>query len=133
MSLLMNYDDQRFTKIAQLVFEEQFRRDPGLESQMDERRKKLMYDDVVYNLSYLLTAVYFSDGKIFEEYARWLYELLCNLMKDLDRDRVMEIMTGHYRIMSEILASQARESSQGKSWKKRRNILNWQSRRLRGP
>ncbi|MDD3516413.1 MAG: cobalamin-dependent protein [Synergistaceae bacterium] len=107
MSLLMNYDDQRFTKIAQLVFEEQFRRDPGLESQMDERRKKLMYDDVVYNLSYLLTAVYFSDGKIFEEYARWLYELLCNLMKDLDRDRVMEIMTGHYRIMSEILASQA--------------------------
>ena len=107
MSLLMNYEDQRFTRIAQMVFEEQLRRDPGLESQMDERRRKMMYDDVVYNLSFLMTSVYFSDGRIFEGYARWLYELLCNLMKDLDRDRIMEIMTGHYRIMSEILADHA--------------------------
>lgn len=123
MSLLMNYEDQRFTRIAQMVYKEQFRRDPGLERQMDERRKKLMYDDVVYNLSFLMTSVYFSDGRIFEGYARWLYELLCNLMKDLDRDRVMELMTGHYRVMSEILAAHAPEILTGDELEKAAEYL----------
>ncbi|NBG87778.1 cobalamin B12-binding domain-containing protein [Isachenkonia alkalipeptolytica] len=103
MSLLMNYADERFVEIAQKVFTEQFKRDPQLEDEMDERRKKLMYDDVVYNISYLMTAVYFKDQKIFEGYAIWIYELLCNLMKDLDRDRIMTQMNDHYRILSEIL------------------------------
>ena len=105
MSLLMNYTDQRYVEIAQKVFQEQFKRDPKLEKEMDERRKRLMYEDVVYNISFLMTAVHFSDGKIFEGYAKWIYELLCNLMKDLDRDRIMEHMNDHYRILSEILNS----------------------------
>ena len=70
---------------------------------MDERRKQLMYDDVVYNLSFLLTAVYFDDHKIFDDYSIWIYELLCNLMKDLDRDRIMQQMVHHYEIMAEII------------------------------
>lgn len=107
MSLLMNYTDERFITIAQLIFTEQFKRDPKLESEMDERRKRLMYDDVVYNISFLMTAVHFHDRKIFAGYAKWIYELLCNHMKDLDRDRIMEHMTVHYRIMAEILASHA--------------------------
>ncbi|MDR7870684.1 MAG: cobalamin-dependent protein [Tissierellaceae bacterium] len=107
MSLLMNYNDTRFINIAQIIFEEQFKRDPKLEQEMDERRKKLMYDDVVYNISYLSTAIYFNDAKIFEEYAIWLYELLCNLMKDLGRDRIMIQMIDHYIIMSEILEKEA--------------------------
>ncbi|WP_422485878.1 cobalamin B12-binding domain-containing protein [Gudongella sp. DL1XJH-153] len=109
MSLLMNYNDQRFIKIAQFIFEEQFRRDPKLEEEMDDRRKRLMYDDVIYNISYLMTAVHFSDSKIFEGYALWIYELLCNIMKDLDRDRIMQFMTDHYSIMSEILNSHGKE------------------------
>ena len=105
MSLLMNYNDQRYIEIAQMVFEEQFRRDPKLGTEMDERRKRLMYDDVIYNISFLMTAVHFKDSLIFEHYAKWIYELLCNIMKDLDRNRIMEHMTGHYRILSEILNS----------------------------
>ena len=105
MSLLMNYNDQRYIEIAQLVFEEQFRRDPKLEKELDERRRRLMYDDVIYNISFLMTAVHFSDSSIFIRYARWIFELLCNIMKDLDRNRIMEHMTGHYRILSEILNS----------------------------
>ena len=107
MSLLMNYTDQKFIETAQLIFEEQFKRDPKLESEMDERRKRLMYDDVFYNISFLMTAVYFGDGKIFESYCKWIYELLCNIMKDLDRDRIMVHMTDHYKIMSEILKSRS--------------------------
>lgn len=105
MSLLLNYNDPRVIQLAQSIFDEQFRRDPKLAKEMDVRRQKLMYDDILYNMSFLMTAVRFSDEKIFEHYARWLYDLLCNLMKDLDRDRIMVQMTDHYQIMSESLAT----------------------------
>lgn len=104
MSLFINYNNPKILELSQKIFEEHFRRDPKLEKEMDERRSRLMYEDIIYNISYLLTSIYFSDGKIFESYAIWLYELLCNLMKDLDRDRVKEHMTGHYKVMSELLS-----------------------------
>lgn len=105
MSMLMDYTDPLLLEAAQKIFEEHFRRDPELEKEMDIRRRKLMYDDIIYNFSYLLTAVHFKDGKIFENYARWLYELLCGLMKDLDRDRIARQMTDHYTILSEQIAA----------------------------
>lgn len=107
MSLLMNHNDPRFVAIAQRVFQEQFRRDPKLAQEMDERRKRRMYDDVVYNISFLMTSVHFSDKMIFEGYAKWIYTFLCNLMKDIDRDRIMVMMTDHYKIMDEIFKAEA--------------------------
>ena len=109
MSLFVNYNDSRFIDIAQKIFEEQFRRDPKLKAQLDNRSKKLMYDNVVYNISHLMTAVYFSDEKIFENYALWMYELLCNLMKDFDSDRIMQMMVDHYTITAEVLEADAKE------------------------
>ena len=97
MSLFIHYNDPRLLRIAQNVFSEQFLRDPKLSSELDDRRKQLMYDDILYNLSYLFTAIHFEDVKIFEHYAVWLYELLCNLMKDFDRDRIMEQMNGSFK------------------------------------
>lgn len=123
MSLLMNYNDQKYIEIAQMVFEEQFRRDPKLGTELDERRKRLMYDDVIYNISFLMTAVHFKDSSIFEHYARWIYELLCNIMKDLDRNRIMEHMTGHYRILSEILSSKGAGILSGEDLKKATEYL----------
>lgn len=105
MSLLMNYNDPKMLEVAQKIFEEQFKRDPKLNHELDNRRKQLMYDDVVYNMSFLLTATYFNDETIFADYSVWIYELLCNIMKDLDRDRIMQQMVDHYRIMSEIIKS----------------------------
>jgi hypothetical protein len=93
MSLLMNYNDQKFIEIAQLIFDEQFRRDPKLEKELDDRRKRLMYDDVIYNISYLMTAVQLDDSKIFEGYALWVYDLLCHIMKDLDREHYATTVT----------------------------------------
>lgn len=105
----MNYNDPRMLEAAQKIFEEQFKRDPKLEKEMDDRRKQLMYDDVVYNLGFLLTAVYFEDDRIFKDYSIWIYELLCNLMKDLDRDRIMKQMVHHYKIMAEIIETDLKE------------------------
>lgn len=47
--------------------------------------------------------------KIFENYALWMYELLCNLMKDFDRDRIMQMMVDHYTITAEVLEADAKE------------------------
>jgi len=105
----MNFNDPKFVTVAQRIFQEQFKRDPKLEHEMDERRKRRMYDDVVYNISFLMTAIHFTDKKIFQGYAKWIYELLCNLMKDIDRDRIMVMMTDHYRIMDEIFKADARD------------------------
>lgn len=69
MSILMNTSDYRYIEISQTVFQEQFRRDPKLELEMDERRKRLMYEDVVYNISFLMTAVSLKDERVFTEYA----------------------------------------------------------------
>lgn len=107
MSLLMNYENPEFTAVAKRIFEEQFRRDPRLQGELDARRKRRMYEDVVYNISFLMTSVHFRDRTIFEGYAKWIFELLCSLMKDFDRDRVMEMMTDHYKIMAEIISSDA--------------------------
>jgi len=59
---------------------------------MDERRKQLMFQDILYNFSFLTTAVNLQDENIFSNYAVWLFELLCNLMKDQ--------MVDHYHVLS---------------------------------
>lgn len=103
MSLMTGLNDPRILQLAQKVYIDHFIYDPRLEREYDDRRKKLMYEDILYNISFLMTAVHFSDEKIFTSYARWLNELLCNLMPDLDRDRIMAQMKDHYRILSDTL------------------------------
>ena len=103
MSLMMGLNDPRILQLAQRIYTEHFNRDPRLEKEYDDRRKKLMYEDIMYNLSFLITAVHFSDELIFTSYSRWLHELLCNLMPDLNRVRVMEQMKDHYRIMADLM------------------------------
>lgn len=105
MSLFVAYSDPKFVEISQLIFQQQFRRDPKLHEELDERRKKLMYADITYNISYLMTAVRFEDGGIFVAYARWIYDRLCSQMKDFTRERVGTIMVDHYQVMIEVLLS----------------------------
>ena len=104
MSLLINNSDIRLTNIAKKVFDQQFQEDSQLDKEYDDRRKKIMYDDIIYNLGYLDTAIRFNDARIFQEYAVWLYQLMCYLMKDLDRNRIKEHMVLHYEILNKALA-----------------------------
>jgi methanogenic corrinoid protein MtbC1 len=103
MSLMTSLNDPRVLQLAQKVYADHFAFDRRLELEYDDRRKRLMYEDILYNISFLMTAVHFSDEKIFTSYARWLNQLLCNLMPDLDRVRIMTQMKDHYRILSQSL------------------------------
>ena len=100
MSLLLSGIDPKLITLAQKVFDRQFATDSKLSLEMDERRKQLMFQDILYNFSFLTTAVNLQDENIFSNYAVWLFELLCNLMKDLDRDRIKDQMVDHYHVLS---------------------------------
>ena len=103
MSLLFQKQGENVKLLAQKVFNRHFEKDPRLSDEYDDRRKRLMYEDILYNLGYLDVAMRFEDSEIFEEYAAWLYQLLCNLMKNIGKDKIKEQMILHYKILSETL------------------------------
>ncbi|KAF0091475.1 MAG: cobalamin B12-binding domain-containing protein [Fusobacteria bacterium] len=105
MSLLMSNQDTKLVSIARKVFDKQFENDPKLDKEYDDHRKKLMYEDILINLSYLDTAIEFEDSKIFGDYAIWIYQLLCYIMKDLSRDRIKDQMIMHYQILNDSLSN----------------------------
>lgn len=103
MSLLMHSTNPEVRSLARRVFERQFAADPRLETEYDERRKALMYNDILYNLSFLDTAAVFQDEKIFTSYSLWVYRLLVHLMKDLSPERIREHLTDHLKLLGESL------------------------------
>lgn len=104
MGLFYKITDEEVTTIARKVYNKHFELVPKLNTEYDDRKKSLMYDDILYNLGYLNIAIEFGDEKVFKNYAIWLYQLLCNLMKDLDRKRVRDQMVLHYKIMKDVLS-----------------------------
>ncbi len=112
MSLLKTLDDPRTKEIAREVFERQFQQDPHLDNEYDDRRKSRMYEDILYNLSFLHTAIRFDDPDIFRDYSVWIFHLLRNLMKDLHPDRVKDHMLDHYRILEAVLSEKEPDTDQ---------------------
>lgn len=90
MSILFDVSDEKMTRIARKVFERHFEIDPKLDDEYDDRRKMLMYQDILYNLGFLNAAIEFDEDRIFNEYAVWIYHLLCNLMKEIKRERIKD-------------------------------------------
>lgn len=103
MSLFVPFNDPKFTTLAQMIYRMQFEKDPLLSQEFDDRRKRLMYADITYNISFLFTAVRFQEENIFIEYAKWLHELLISLMKDFTRERVTAIIVDHYEVMKTVI------------------------------
>ncbi|MHB1154350.1 MAG: cobalamin B12-binding domain-containing protein [Eubacteriales bacterium] len=103
MSHLFQNSNQKVNNLAVKVFDRQFELDKKLNLEYDERRKVLMFEDILYNLGYLDTAMALDEEKIFTEYAVWIYHLMCHLMKDLSRERLRDQMVLHYEILKESL------------------------------
>ncbi|NCC66116.1 MAG: cobalamin-binding protein, partial [Spirochaetia bacterium] len=57
MSLLLSGVDPKLITLAQKIFDKQFEEDPKLAFELDERRKQLMFQDILYNFSFLSTSV----------------------------------------------------------------------------
>ncbi len=90
-------------KLAQKIFNRHFERDNKLDSEYDERRKKLMLTDIQYNLKIVNMAVKYGSETLLTDYAVWIYKLLVSRMNDLPPDRIKDQMITHYRIIAEVL------------------------------
>lgn len=99
MSLLVGINDPAIIEIAQKVYNTQFAQNPSLDKLYDDRQKQLFYQDILYNIGYLHTAIKLEDKNIFTTYAIWLYELLCSIMKNLDRNVIKDQMVEHYSLL----------------------------------
>jgi MerR family transcriptional regulator, light-induced transcriptional regulator len=115
MSLLLQVRSDKVDSIARKVFERHFELDPKLGIEYDERRKMVMYDDILINIGYLDTAISMDDGKIFTEYSIWIYRLLCSLMKDLGKERIKDQMIMHYKILYDVIAEELKEDEAAKA------------------
>ena len=103
MGLLSIGADPKIRSLAQQIYERHFTLDPKLADVYNDQQKESMYQDILYNLDYLSIAVKLRDDFLFSDYAVWLYELLCNLMKHIDRDRMRDQMVQHYRLLIEFV------------------------------
>lgn len=99
MSLIFQDLPEKIISLSKKIYERHFEADPKLADEYDNRQKRMMYNDILYNLGYLDAAVRLGDEKIFTEYSVWLYRLLCHLMKGLSRERIRDQMTGHFSVM----------------------------------
>lgn len=104
MSSLLSISNDHNNILAEMAFKRHFELDKDIERTYTERQRRLMYEDILYNLSYLEVAVKFDDEKIFIDYTRWLYNLLCNLSKNNPNNRAQthQRLKQHYKILLEI-------------------------------
>lgn len=100
---LLHVENEKTQRLAIQVFERHFQTDPILGTEYDDRRKRLMFQDIQYNLAYLDIAIKYDDDKIMAEYGVWIYQLLCYVMKDLSRERIRDHMVTHYRLLQDAM------------------------------
>ncbi len=100
MSLLSTNLSSEFNQAAKRIYDKQFLLDNKLEYEYDDYRKKKMYEDILYNLSFLEVSYELDDQRLFGEYGVWLYELMMNLMPDISPTRIKEQMLDHYDLLS---------------------------------
>jgi methanogenic corrinoid protein MtbC1 len=103
MSLLVLNNNNQLMEVTQKIFDKQFDRDIKLKDELSERRKRLMMQDIYYNIDALDSAVVNNSEEIMNEYTTWLIGLLTYRMKDLGTQRVKEHMRMHFEILKETL------------------------------
>ncbi len=103
MSLLVLNNNSQLMEVTQKIFNKQFEKDSKLKDELSERRKRLMMQDIYYNIDVLDSAVKNDSANIMNDYITWLMGLLAYRMKDLGPQRVKEHMRMHFEILKEIL------------------------------
>lgn len=120
MNLIVQNADEKLIKIARKVYEQQLVLDPKLNDHYNEQQKRAMYNDIIYSLEILMIAIKFGDGRLFRDYAIWIYQLFCHLNRNVDRKRIRDQMILRYELMADVLSIELPE----KEMKKAKRYLN---------
>ena len=116
MAILQIKDQIQYQEIIHEIYTCQFQKDPKMNQEINAASKKKMYEDVEYNVSLLTVSLELGEEKIFENHARWLYQLLCSLMTSLSRERICDQMTAHYTQLGNHLEEFVEESYRPMFW-----------------
>lgn len=92
-------------ELAELIFKKQFELNPQMAKEYNNHQKRLMMEDIIYNLEYLFTAIELDDHRLFTDYVRWLVHLLWSLRKNHDKGQVNQRLIEHFEIMKNVLES----------------------------
>ena len=103
MNLLRMKCGPEFQKLADEIYSRQMQDDPRIKEELNTAAREKMYQDVLYNVNLIYTALELNHDSIFEDYARWLYQLLCSLMTYCTRERVRDYMLTHYSLIKECM------------------------------
>lgn len=117
MNLIVQNVDDKLKKIARKVYEQQLGLDPKLHQYYNEQQKRVMYNDIIYNLEILVVALKFSDGRLFRVYAVWIYQLFCSQIKNVDRKGIRDQMILHYELLGDALSAELPENQMKKARK----------------
>lgn len=110
MNLMFQNADDKLKKIARKVYEQQFVLDPKLNNYYNEQQKRAMYNDIIYNLEILVIAIKFSDDRLFRDYAIWIYQLFCHLIKNVDRKGIRDQLILRYELLADALSTELQEN-----------------------
>lgn len=101
MSLLLLKSNEELVKMTQSIFDTQFNMDHNLGNDLDDRRKRLMLQDIYYNIDNLEAAISHDSDLIVVDYINWLMGLLAYRLKHLGLERVKVFMIDHYLLLKE--------------------------------
>lgn len=110
MNLIVQNTDEKTKKIARKAYEQQLTLDPKLNDHYDEQQKRVIYNDIIYNLEILMIAIKFSDGRLCRDYAVWIYQLFCHLIKNVDRKGIRDQMILRYELLADALSTELPEN-----------------------
>lgn len=119
MNLIVQNVDEKRSKIARKVYEQQLVLDPKIHQYYNEQQKRAMYNDIIYNLEILMIAIKFSDSRLFRDYAIWIYQLRCYQLNNVERKEIRDQMILRYELMADVLSIELPE----KEMKKARRYL----------
>lgn len=110
MGLLQFKSEQQYQIAIDEIFKSQFENDSRLNHEINGAAKRKMHEDVRYNAGLLFIALELEDEKVFVDYARWLYQLLCPLM-GLSRERIRDQLTAHFSLLEKGMEPYAEEEA----------------------
>lgn len=71
-----------FKNLADAAFQQECKDNPAYYAALSTKVRQIISRDTRYNIDFLYTAYVLGDGKIMEDYAVWLYELMVSIFKE---------------------------------------------------
>ena len=95
MSLLWMDCEAEFERLIDVACEYEIQVRGDYFDKKGAETRKIFYRDMRYNITFLYTSYLLQDGKIMEDYARWLFRLMAPILKELSPKETADYLYVH--------------------------------------